>query len=479
MEYEAVIGLEVHAQLRTDSKIFCSCSTSFGADPNTHTCPVCLGMPGVLPVLNERVMELAMKASLALNCTINPMSVFARKNYFYPDLPKGYQISQYELPLAEHGWIEIETEEYGKRRVGITRVHVEEDAGKNIHGGPDDPHSYVDLNRTGVPLIEIVSEPDIRHPEEARLYMQKLRMILRYVGASNADMEKGELRCDANISIRPKGSTELGVKTEIKNMNSFRHVQRALEYEIERQIEAVEAGERIVQETRLWNVEKGITESMRSKEEAHDYRYFPDPDLVPYVVSDEMLERVRSELPELPDAKKERFMEQYGLSSYDASLLISSREMADFFEEAAAACSSPKAVSNWMLGDLAGHMNADGADIGDLRFSPKDLARLVTLVDEGKISGKQAKEVLTVMYREGKDPDTVVKEKGMEQISDEAALIEVIKKVIAENPIEVEKFKAGKKKVVGFFVGQVMRATQNKANPKVVNQLLVKLLEEA
>ncbi len=479
MEYEAVIGLEVHAQLNTNSKIFCSCSTSFGADPNTHTCPVCIGMPGVLPVLNERVMELAMKASIALNCTINPMSVFARKNYFYPDLPKGYQISQYELPLAEHGWIEIETEEYGKRRIGITRVHVEEDAGKNIHGGPGDPHSYVDLNRTGVPLIEIVSEPDIRHPEEARLYMQKLRMILRYVGASNADMEKGELRCDANISIRPKGSTELGVKTEIKNMNSFRHVQRALEYEIERQIEAVEAGERIVQETRLWNVDQGITESMRSKEEAHDYRYFPDPDLVPYVVWEDMLERVKGELPELPDAKRDRFISQYGLSSYDASLLISTRETADFFEEAAGACGNSKAVSNWILGDLTGHMNADGADIVDLRFSPKDLARLVTLVEEGKISGKQAKEVLTVMYREGKDPDTVVREKGMEQISDEAALIEVIKKVIADNPSEVEKFKAGKKKVVGFFVGQVMRATQNKANPKVVNQLLVKLLEEA
>ncbi len=278
MEYEAVIGLEVHAQLNTNSKIFCTCSTSFGAEPNTHTCPVCIGMPGVLPVLNERVMELAIRASLALNCTINPMSVFARKNYFYPDLPKGYQISQYELPLAEHGWIEIETEKHGKRRVGITRVHVEEDAGKNIHGGPGDPHSYVDLNRTGVPLIEIVSEPDIRHPEEARLYMQKLRMVLRYVGASNADMEKGELRCDANISIRPKGSKGLGVKTEIKNMNSFRHVQRALEYEIERQMEAVESGERIVQETRLWSVERGVTESMRSKEEAHDYRYFPDPD---------------------------------------------------------------------------------------------------------------------------------------------------------------------------------------------------------
>ncbi len=479
MEYEAVIGLEVHAQLNTSSKIFCGCSTSFGADPNSHTCPVCLGMPGVLPVLNERVMELAIKASLALNCTINPMSVFARKNYFYPDLPKGYQISQYELPLAEHGWIEIETEEHGKRRIGITRVHVEEDAGKNIHGGPGDPHSYVDLNRTGVPLIEIVSEPDIRYPEEARLYMQKLRMILRYVGASNADMEKGELRCDANISIRPKGSTEFGVKTEIKNMNSFRHVQRALEYEIERQIEAVEAGERIVQETRLWNVERGVTESMRSKEEAHDYRYFPDPDLVPYVMEEVTLERLKGELPELPDAKRDRFMEEYGLSSYEASLLTSSREMADFFEEAARACGSPKAVSNWMLGDLAGHMNADGAEIGDLRFSPADLARLVTLVEEGKISGKQAKEVLTVMYRQGKDPDSVVKERGMEQISDEAALVEVIKRVIQENPSEVEKFKAGKKKVVGFFVGQVMRATQNKANPRLVNQLLVKLLEEA
>ena len=478
MEYEAVIGLEVHVQLKTNSKIFCSCSTEFGAPPNTHTCPVCQGMPGVLPVLNRRVVEYAIKAALALNCRINPLSVFARKNYFYPDLPKGYQISQYELPLAEHGYLEIETQE-GKRRIGITRIHMEEDAGKNVHGEFGDPHSYVDLNRTGVPLIEIVSEPDIRTPEEARLYLQKLRTIMRYIGVSDADMEKGELRCDANISIRPKGETRLGVKTELKNMNSFRHVQRALEYEIKRQEKILEEEGKIVQETLLWNPQLGVTETMRSKEEAHDYRYFPEPDLVPLEVSREWLEEVASTLPELPDEKKARFMEEYGLTAYDAEVLTSAREMADFYEEAVKAHSqNPKAIANWVTVELLGRLNAENKSIQESPVSPGQIAQLVALVDKGTISGKMAKEVFAKTYQTGKDPQEIVEEEGLVQLSDESELEAIVDKVLEENPKEVDKYLAGKTKIVGFFVGQIMKATRGKANPQVVNKILIKKLQE-
>ena len=478
MEYEAVIGLEVHVQLKTNSKIFCSCSTEFGAPPNTHTCPVCQGMPGVLPVLNRKVVEYAIKAALALNCRINPVSVFARKNYFYPDLPKGYQISQYELPLAEHGYLEIETPQ-GKRRIGITRIHMEEDAGKNVHGEFGDPHSYVDLNRTGVPLIEIVSEPDIRTPEEARLYLQKLRTIMRYIGVSDADMEKGELRCDANVSIRPKGETKLGVKTELKNMNSFRHVQRALEYEIKRQQKVLEEGGRIVQETLLWNPQLGVTETMRSKEEAHDYRYFPDPDLVPLEVSQEWLEEVRATLPELPDEKKARFMEQYGLSAYDAEVLTSAREMADFYEEAVKAHpNNPKAVANWVMVELLGRLHAENKTIQESPVKPQQISQLVALVDKGTISGKMAKEVFAKTYQTGKDPQQIVEEEGLVQLSDEAELEAIVEKVLDDNPKEVEKYLAGKTKIIGFFVGQIMKATRGKANPQVVNKLLVQKLQK-
>ncbi len=477
MEYEAVIGLEVHVQLGTQSKIFCSCSTEFGAPPNTHTCPVCLGLPGVLPVLNRKVVEYAIKAALALNCKINPISVFARKNYFYPDLPKGYQISQYELPLAEYGYLEIETSQ-GKRRIGITRVHMEEDAGKNLHGEFGNPHSYVDLNRTGVPLIEIVSEPDIRTPEEARLYLQKMRTIMRYLEVSDADMEKGEMRCDANISIRPKGEEKFGVKTELKNMNSFRHVQRALEYEIKRQEKVLEEGGHIVQETLLWNPQLGVTETMRSKEEAHDYRYFPEPDLVPLEVSQEWLEEVKSTLPELPEEKKARFMDRYGLPSYDAEVLTSSREMAGFFEEAVKAHTSPKAIANWVMVELMGHLNADNKSIQESPVSPGQMAQLVALIEGGTISGKMAKDVFAKTYQTGKDPHIIVEEEGLVQLSDESELGTIVDKVLEDNPKEVEKYLSGKTKIMGFFVGQVMKATKGKANPQMVNQLLGRKLKE-
>ncbi len=476
MEYEAVIGLEVHVQLKTKSKIFCSCSTEFGAPPNTHVCPVCLGMPGSLPVLNERAVEYAVKAALALNCKINLRSVFARKNYFYPDLPKGYQISQYEEPLAVDGYVEIETKE-GKKRIRIKRVHMEEDAGKNIHGEGDDPYSYVDLNRAGVPLIEIVSEPDISSPEEARLYLQKLRTIMRYIGVSNADMEKGELRCDANVSVRPKGSEKLGTKTELKNMNSFRHVQRALEYEIERQIGVLEEGGTVVQETRLWNPHLGITETMRKKEEEQDYRYFPDPDLVPLVLSREFVERVKSELPELPDQKKERFMKQYGLPAYDSEVLCSVRELADFYEEAVSAYNNPKAIANWVMVELLGRLNREGRDITESPVTPRQVADLVRLIDKGVISGKIGKQVFDIMYNEGGDPEAIVKQRGLVQISDESEVEKFVDEVIAECPEEVEKYLKGKTKVIGYLVGQVMKKTKGKANPKLVNELLRKKLE--
>jgi aspartyl-tRNA(Asn)/glutamyl-tRNA(Gln) amidotransferase subunit B len=475
MGYEAVIGLEVHAQMLTESKIFCGCPTTFGAEPNTQTCPVCIGMPGVLPVLNRRALEFAIRTGLAMNCGISKYSRFARKNYFYPDLPKGYQISQYELPVCEHGWVEIAAEDGGTKRVGITRIHMEEDAGKNIHEEKG-PYSLVDLNRTGVPLMEIVSEPDIRSPGEAVEYMKKLRAILRYLGVCDGNMEQGSLRCDANVSIRPKGSKELGVKVEVKNINSFKFVERALAFEIKRQIRAIEDETPIVQETRLWDSEKELTASMRTKEEAHDYRYFPDPDLVPITVEDKWIDEIRASLPELPDVKRERFVSEHGLSEQDAVLLTEEKAMADWFEEAVKAGAKPKAAANWIMTELLKLLNQDGKPIEECQLKPAQLAGMLRLVEEGTISGKIAKTVFGEMYSSGKDPQAIVEEKGLVQISDAGELEKAVDEVLAANPDEVERFKGGDQKLMGFFVGQIMKATKGKANPKLVNELLRKKL---
>ncbi len=475
MEFEAVIGLEVHAQLLTESKIFCACSTRFGAAPNSHVCPVCLGMPGSLPVLNKRVVDFALKLALATQARINPVSVFARKNYFYPDLPKGYQISQYELPLAEGGYIEIEVGK-SKKRIGLVRIHMEEDAGKLIHDEAR-PVSYVDFNRTGVPLLEIVSAPDIRSPEEAVAYLKKLRSILRYLEICDGNMEEGSLRCDANISVRPKGSTTFGTKVELKNMNSFKHVQRALEYEIKRQVALILDGKEVVQETRLFDAARGVTQSMRGKEEAHDYRYFPDPDLVPVEIDADWIEEIRKTLPELPDAKKARFMEEYQLPAYDAEIITSSRKLAEFFEACCKRLPKPKLVSNWIMTEVLRELNREGKEIDETKLSPENFTTLLKLLDEGVISAPAAKKVFAEMYATGRDPQEIVEEKGLKQESDEAALLEICQRVLEAHPKEVEKYKKGKKNVLGFFVGQVMRETRGKANPKVVNQLLTKLLE--
>jgi aspartyl-tRNA(Asn)/glutamyl-tRNA(Gln) amidotransferase subunit B len=470
MEFEAVIGLEVHAQLLTDSKIFCGCSTKFGAPPNTHTCPVCLGMPGVLPVLNRKVVEFTLRLALATHCQIARTNRFARKNYFYPDLPKGYQISQYELPVAQNGWIDIEINGRSKR-IGITRVHLEEDAGKLIHD-ENQPLSYVDFNRTGVPLIEIVSEPDIRTPEEASTYLKKLRDIVRYLDICDGNMEEGSLRCDANISLRPLGSEAFGIKTELKNMNSFRFVQRALEYEIKRQRAILEQGGTIVQETRLWDSDKSVTHGMRGKEEAHDYRYFPDPDLVPIVLDDEWIEKVRAELPELPAAKKARFMKAYELPEQDGVLLTSSKELADYFEACVARFPHPKKVSNWIMVELLRELNRDEKEINQCPVRPEDLADLLKLTEENVISGKIAKTVFEEMYATGKPPGDIVTQKGLKQVTDEGEIGKVIDGVLADHPSEIEEYRAGKVKLLGFFIGQVMKQTRGKANPKIVNEIL-------
>ena len=470
MEFEPVIGLEVHAQLKTKTKIFCSCSTSFGAPPNTHTCPVCLGMPGVLPVLNKKVVEFTLRMAIAINCQIGRESRFARKNYFYPDLPKGYQISQYELPIAENGHIEIESNDH-KKRIGITRIHMEEDAGKLGHD-PDRPLSMVDFNRTGVPLIEIVSNPDIRSPEEAGAYLRKLRSIVRYIGICDGNMEEGSFRCDANISIRPKGSDILGTRTELKNLNSFKHVEKALHFEIDRQKEILEDGGHVVQETRLWDPDKNRSTSMRSKEEAHDYRYFPDPDLLPLVIDEDWIDAVKKTLPELPDEKKKRFSIQYSLPSYDATFLTSSRELADYFEACANKFPNPKQVSNWVMGSLLGLLNVEGKSINESPISPHNLASLLKLIDDGVISGKIAKTVFDEMAQTGKPPKEIVEEKGLVQVTDVSAIDEVVSAVISRCPKEVEEYKNGKTKLLGFFVGQVMKETKGKANPKIVNEIL-------
>ena len=476
MEYEVIIGLEVHAQLLTGSKIFCGCRTQFGAPANTQTCPVCLGMPGVLPVLNKRVVEFGLKMGLATNCQMAPSSRFARKNYFYPDLPKGYQISQYELPLAEHGSVEIDVDG-NTRRIGLTRIHMEEDAGKLIHD-EQLPVSYVDLNRTGVPLLEIVSEPDLRTPEEAAAYLKVIRNILLYLEICDGNMEEGSLRCDANISLRPSGAKELGTKTELKNMNSFRNVQRALEYEIRRQRSVLESGGRIIQETRLWDANQNKTYSMRGKEEAHDYRYFPDPDLVPLVISQEWLEKVRATLPELPDAKKARFISQYDLPEYDAGVLTAEKALAAYFEDCLRDFPQPKKVSNWIMSELMRELKKEDQGIETCLVTPSALARLLTLIEAGTISGKIAKTVFNDMIAGGKDPDIIIKEKGLVQISDAGSLETLAREILAANPKEVADFKAGKTKVMGFFVGEMMKKTKGQANPKVVNQLLGRLLKE-
>lgn len=474
MKYEAVIGLEVHAQMLTDTKMFCGCSTKFGAEPNTQTCPICIGMPGVLPVMNKKALEFTIKTGIAMSCKISSYSSFARKNYFYPDLPKGYQISQYELPICERGYIEIVVNGEIKK-VGITRIHMEEDAGKNIHEDTGS-YSFVDLNRAGVPLMEIVSEPDIRTPGEAAEYMRKLRTILRYLGVCDGNMEQGSLRCDANVSVRPVSQKEFGVKTEIKNINSFRFVEKALEYEIKRQIKVLEEGGKIIQETRLWDSVTGTTQSMRTKEEAHDYRYFPEPDLVPIMVDDRWINEIRKTLPELPDLKRKRFVLIYGLPEYDADLLTSEKSIADWYEDAVKLGGQPKAVSNWMMGELMRLLNEDNKSIEECILKPEQLAAMLKLIDNGTISGKIAKTVFEEMYKTGEDAETIVKEKGLVQISDEGAIEKAIDEVISKNQKEVARFRAGEERLLGFFVGQVMKLTKGKANPQIVNELLKKKL---
>jgi aspartyl-tRNA(Asn)/glutamyl-tRNA(Gln) amidotransferase subunit B len=486
MDYEVVIGLEVHAQLKTASKIFCGCSTTYGAEPNTHTCPICLGLPGILPVLNKKALEYALMMALSLHCQIATESHFARKNYFYPDLPEGYQISQYELPLAEHGQIEIETNlperersqtSQGIKRIGLTRIHLEEDAGKSIHNDAEGL-SYIDFNRCGVPLIEIVSEPDISSTEEAVTYLKRLRSILSYLGISSGHMEEGSFRCDANLSLRRKGMKGFGTRTELKNMNSFRHVQKALEYEIKRQLDILESGQEVIQETRLWNENEGKTFPMRSKEESHDYRYFPEPDLLPLVIDQEWLDAIADRLPELPDEKMKRFMDQYGLPKYDSEVLTSSIELADYFELCARGTGDAKMVSNWIMSELLRAIKGDGREIEDCPVSPSALTELLKMIKDGTISGKIGKDVFKEMYREGKSARAIVKDKGLIQISDEAEIAAIIEQVLKGNPEQVAKYKKGREQLLGFFVGQVMKKTKGKANPRLVNEILKRAIEK-
>jgi aspartyl-tRNA(Asn)/glutamyl-tRNA(Gln) amidotransferase subunit B len=478
VKYEPVIGLEVHAQLETRSKIFCGCSTAFGEEPNTQTCPVCTGQPGSLPVVNRKAVEFAIKLGLATSCRIAPVSFFARKNYFYPDLPKGYQISMYEYPLAEHGFIEIMVNGQ-KKQIQIIRIHMEEDAGKLKHGETPETEafSYVDFNRTGVPLVEIVSGPDIRSPEEAGNYLRKLRSILQYLEICTGDMEKGTFRCDANVSVRPIGQEEFGTRSELKNMNSFRHVEKALEYEIKRQIELLEDGGEVVQETRLWDVNQGVTISMRGKEEAHDYRYFPDPDLVPLKIEEDWIEKIRKNLPELPDQKKERFVRQYQIPEYDAEILTSTKAMANYFEESVRLFPEPKTVSNWMMGDLLRELKRDEREIDLCPVTPQYLSEMLSMIKEGTISGKIAKDVFEEMYRTGERPEKIVREKGWVQILDEREIEKAIERAMEVNTKQVEDYRKGKEKIFGFFVGEVMKQTKGKANPKLVNELLKKKLK--
>ena len=479
MRYEAVIGLEVHAQLLTESKIFCGCSTRFGAAPNTNICPVCAGFPGVLPVLNKKAVDFAIKAGLAAHCQIAGSSRFARKNYFYPDLPKGYQISQYELPVCAHGYIDIDMDAQSKR-IRITRIHMEEDAGKNIHDFHGDS-SLVDLNRAGVPLLEIVSEPDLRSAEEAGTYLRALRAILQYLEICDGNMEEGSFRCDANVSVRPEGTSTLGTKTELKNLNSFRAVEKAIRYEIQRHTDTLTDGGRLIQETRLWDADAEVTRPMRSKEFAHDYRYFPDPDLPPLIIDEEWINAIRHTLPELPDARKFRFMAQYRLPAYDATLLTSRKDVAEFFEQAVAAHANPKPLSNWIVGELFRLLKERRLDeqlhIASWPVSPQQLAELVRLIDEGRISGKIAKTLFEELIDSGRPPGEIVAEKDLEQVSDASAIETAVQQVIAANARQVSQYLSGNEKVFGFLVGQVMKATRGKANPQTVNEILKKRLQ--
>lgn len=472
-DYEAVIGLEVHVELATKTKIFCNCPTTFGGEPNTQVCPVCLGLPGVLPVLNERVLKYALRAALALNCEVARFSRFDRKNYPYPDLPKNYQISQYDLPLARNGYVEV-----SGKRVRIKRLHLEEDAGKLLHEGEGAQNrwSLVDYNRAGVPLVEIVSEPDIRSPSEARAYLESLKSILQYIGVSDCKMEEGSLRCDTNVSVRRKGDEAFGTRTELKNLNSFKAVQRSLEYEIARQISILEAGREVIQETRAWDETREITVPLRGKEEAHDYRYFPDPDLVPVVVGEALLDEVRKEIPELPAAKRQRFVEEYGIPEYDAEVLTADKEVADFFDECASRYKDPKVVSNWVMGEYLKYANATGLSVPEIPVTPEGLLELLNLQDEGVISGKIAKTVFEEMVKTGERPSEIVKKRGLVQISDEGAIAAVVDEVISKNPGVVQDYLGGKEKALGFLVGQVMKATGGKANPAMVNAALKKRL---
>jgi aspartyl-tRNA(Asn)/glutamyl-tRNA(Gln) amidotransferase subunit B len=476
--YEAVIGLEVHAQLRTRTKIFCGCSTQFGSPPNSQVCPVCLGLPGALPVLNHQAVDFAIKAALACGCRVAPISVFARKNYFYPDLPKGYQISQYELPLASGGGLEITTEGSTKR-VGLTRIHMEEDAGKSLHEGfsDSDKRTYVDYNRSGVPLIEIVSEPDMRSAGEAAEFFSRLRDLLVWLGVSDGNMEEGSLRCDANVSVRPLGHRALGTKAEVKNVNSFRYLEKALEYEIARQIELVEWGGLVVQETRLWDSSTGRTYSMRSKEEAHDYRYFPEPDLPPLVIDEARIEGVRASMPELPEARSRRLASEYGIPAYDAGVLTQSAALADYFEATARAAGNPKAASNWIMGELLRTINERGQSIADVALTPAALAELVALIDKGTISSSMAKGVFAKMYDSGRSAASIVEEDGLAQIGDEGAIAAIVADVLRGHVEAVAQFRAGKRQTFGFLVGQVMKASGGKANPKLASDVLKRALE--
>jgi aspartyl-tRNA(Asn)/glutamyl-tRNA(Gln) amidotransferase subunit B len=479
-QYEPVIGLEVHAQLLTKSKAFCGCSTQFGNDPNSNVCPVCLGMPGVLPVLNKNLVEFIMKMGLATNCTIAPRSVFARKNYFYPDLPKGYQISQYEEPICVGGWLDVELKDGSVKRIGITRIHMEEDAGKSLHDV--DVDTLVDVNRCGVPLIEIVSEPDMRSPHEAYQYLYKIRQLVTYLGICDGNMEEGSLRCDANVSIRKKGDTRLGTKIEVKNMNSFRFVEKALEFEINRQIELTEAGERIVQQTMLWDSDQGVSFPMRSKEEAHDYRYFPDPDLVPVLVDKEWVDEIKATLPELPAARRERYIADFKLPKYDADLLTAERPLAEYFEGVASNLrtkteESYKMASNWTMVDVLRVVNERHIAVVDFPVPPQNLSEMINLIVDGTISGKIAKDVFEEMLNTREPAKTIVEKKGLIQVSDEAAIEKIIDGILAANQGQVEQYKSGKTQVFGFFVGQTMKAMKGKANPKVVNEVLKRKLE--
>jgi aspartyl-tRNA(Asn)/glutamyl-tRNA(Gln) amidotransferase subunit B len=472
-KYEPVIGLEVHVQLATRSKLFCACPAGFGAPPNTNVCPVCLGLPGALPVLNRAAVEMAIKAALAVNCEVREFSRLARKNYFYPDLPKGYQISQFELPFSEHGWLEVATGS-GAKRIGITRVHMEDDAGKSMHEGHRDSehYTYVDLNRCGTPLIEIVSDPDMRSSDEAYAYLTELKQRLQYVEVSTCDMEKGHLRCDANVSVRPWGQSELGVKAEVKNLNSFRFLKIALDYEISRQVALIESGGRVEQETRLFNADTGETAGMRSKEHAHDYRYFPEPDLVPLRISDAWRERVRLTMPELPGSRRARFIDDYGLRPYDAEVLTATRELSEYFEAAAKAAGDARAAANWVMGDLAAALKEAGKEIADSPVGADQLGELLAIVGKGEISGKLAKDVFARMFAGQGSARDIIEREGLKQISDTGALEKIIDQILAANPKQVEQYKGGKTTVLGFFVGQAMKASRGQANPAALGELL-------